>query len=465
MLHIDEHLLELYVLKSDLVEARRGEIEAHLADCKGCRTLMDEIAGFYTDLRNSEAVEPNPGTRMEKALIRRQYLEPYHEPFGAPVPYRPTTLVGKFQCFVRRHPVAAGAGSFAAMGALALLMSSGLTRFWHDKNPAFYGYNLATQAIDVYNKDHELLWDLKAASIIDVDAAERQYNFHRTAVADLDNSGRNEVLTTLSLLGANDEHGGHLRMFDGDRELRHDRQFNAEVHYRDRSYSPYFQPSSMVVADNPTSGFKEIFLIANNLGRSPSVLYRLDHDGKTMGAYWHFGSLQCTYHAAAGRLVIGGKNDSEDTTLGGYPFVAVVDPSSIVGERRSVSSPGYAMEPSDAEMYYLQLPKSDIDEAAYTSGMTSSISDEDSTTLRILVTSGYPLPKGIRNFSFEYFFDRELRPLRAKSTNDTDALHAELAKEGKVRGAIDNTYLEALKNGIRYWDGKGWRSERVMVKH
>lgn len=466
MSHIDEHLLELYVLKSDLVEARRGEIEAHLAVCAGCRALMEEIKGFYADLSKSEGETTEPAPRMERALARRrQEMEPYYEPFAPPVPYRPSTLVGKFRTFVTRHPVAAGAGSFAAVGALAILMSSGLGKLWHDKNPSTFINNVALQRLEVYNRRQELLWDLKVPDIAEDQVIEHDRNVKRTIIADLDNSGRSEVLTALSPLGFGPKQGGHLRIYDGEKNNRLDLPFDADVRYLGRAYSPYFNPVAMEVLGTGSSGEKEIFVLTENLGRSPSALYRLDHDAETIGRYWHFGSLQCMYRDESGRLVIGGKNDTEDTTLGGYPMIAVIDPAKIVGERKSIACPGYRMDVSDAEIYYIQLPRSDIDEAAFTSGMTASIHDEDSTTLRILVSSLYPLPDGSGKFNFEYFFDHQMRALRVKSTNNTDALHAALAKGGKVQGTIDNAYLEALRNDIRYWDGKGWRSERVMVGH
>ncbi len=47
MQHIDEHIIELYVLGSELVEERRDEIERHFAECHGCRALADQIQAFY----------------------------------------------------------------------------------------------------------------------------------------------------------------------------------------------------------------------------------------------------------------------------------------------------------------------------------------------------------------------------------------------------------------------------------
>ncbi len=468
MNHIEEHILELYVLKSDLVETRREEIEAHLAECSGCRALKEEIAGYYTDLDKSEAESGEINWIARRAIIRRhQYLE--QEPFAPPVPYRPTTMVGKLQHFVRRHPVAAGAGSFAAMGALALLVSSGVSKFWHAKNPTSFQYNLTTQAVAVYDKDQELLWDIKVPNLADLHPGEISGNVHYTIISDLDNSGRNKVITTLTPLGESDERGRHLRMYDGEKVKTLDLPFEMPVQYLDRPYSPYFDAGPILAIDDKRSGRKDIFIIADNIGRSPSVLVRLDTDGKELGQYWHFGTVGSmqAYDRGGGNteLIIGGKNDTKDTSLGEFPFIAVLDPAKIIGEKKSIASPGFKMEFSSAEGYYLRLPISDMEEAGHTSGMTEAIMEEDSTTIRVNVGAGYLLPQGNRRFNFEYFFDRQMRVLRVKSTNTADSFHAELASAGKVKGTIDKAYLEELKDGVRYWDGKELKKERTMVRH
>jgi hypothetical protein len=49
MIHIDEHILELYVLNADEAAPRREEIEAHLRECDGCRDLADRMSVFHAN--------------------------------------------------------------------------------------------------------------------------------------------------------------------------------------------------------------------------------------------------------------------------------------------------------------------------------------------------------------------------------------------------------------------------------
>jgi hypothetical protein len=44
-------------------------------------------------------------------------------------------------------------------------------------------------------------------------------------------------------------------------------------------------------------------------------------------------------------------------------------------------------------------------------------------------------------------------------------IHAKLKKEGRISSTFDQNYLEDLKNGIRYWDGKEWKKEWTKVRH
>jgi predicted anti-sigma-YlaC factor YlaD len=70
MNHIDEHTLELFILHAESVEGQRSEIEAHLAECRGCKDLADEIASFHTELKD-ELAKPRSTVAYEgKALAK-----------------------------------------------------------------------------------------------------------------------------------------------------------------------------------------------------------------------------------------------------------------------------------------------------------------------------------------------------------------------------------------------------------
>jgi len=68
-------------------------------------------------------------------------------------------------------------------------------------------------------------------------------------------------------------------------------------------------------------------------------------------------------------------------------------------------------------------------------------------------------------FAFDYIFSSDMKIATVKSMNNTDAVYASLVQKGKLTGKIDQAYLDNLKYGIRYWDGKEWRKEWSMVRH
>ena len=60
--HFDERTLELYVLKSDLLEVQRADIARHLSVCKGCSSLHKEIEEYYAEAGRLQAAQVNSYT-------------------------------------------------------------------------------------------------------------------------------------------------------------------------------------------------------------------------------------------------------------------------------------------------------------------------------------------------------------------------------------------------------------------
>jgi hypothetical protein len=49
MAHLDEHTIDLFIIEPEMLDIQRAEIEVHLAECAGCRILMEEFAEFYCE--------------------------------------------------------------------------------------------------------------------------------------------------------------------------------------------------------------------------------------------------------------------------------------------------------------------------------------------------------------------------------------------------------------------------------
>ncbi len=467
MNHIEEHILELYVLKSDLVETRREEIEAHLAECEGCRVLKEEIAGYYADLDKSEAESGEINWIARRAIIRRhQYLE--QEPFAPPVPYRPTTVVGKLQHFVRRHPVAAGAGTFAAMGALALIGNLILSRpIPSDKNPGVIRLNVQESLIEVYNRSYEKLWTLPTLNLKGMQELEQSSNVRGNRIADLDGDGSNEVIIGAPLLNEQADQTAALHVYSPDKTLRWRIPFEARVRFHDQIYGSKFLPRALVVDDFAGDGKKEIIAIINN-ERSPNAIVRIA-DGKIVGEFWHFGQVYGIYTIRMNtlgekELVICGQNDVADTAKGTFPFIAIIDPWKISGKVESSVTPGFGFPPSLCERFYIRLPLTAIHRVLHCDAHVQNMSTDSSRADEIRrFWCGSGTENGVP--TFEYLFTKDMKCVEVKTSNETVRLSEDLRQAGRIRDAVDRRFLDSLKSGIRYWDGVAWRKEPVSISH
>jgi hypothetical protein len=107
--HIDEHILELYVLRSPDMEGRRGELEGHLLKCDVCRELAEEMATQYAAAaRDLADLEKEPAVTTTSLVPSPGKLIPFNEIFEAEMAHQETPI-NRFVRFARRRPAVAAA--------------------------------------------------------------------------------------------------------------------------------------------------------------------------------------------------------------------------------------------------------------------------------------------------------------------------------------------------------------------
>jgi hypothetical protein len=224
----------------------------------------------------------------------------------------------------------------------------------------------------------------------------------------------------------------------------------------------------VVTVEGETKGTKDIYVVWGN-GRSPNVIARYDASGNELGQYWHFGNLLGMFAIEVNsdgtkELIVTGTNDTLDSLRLEFPAIAVLDPRRIVGKKKSACSPGFAMQESDAEFYYLRLPVSPLSVALVKHETVTRLTQDKDGTLAFMTTNTSALADP-NAAAYEYRFSTDFRILEVKSTSGTDQLYGRKVKEGLVKGTIDAAYLNALKGGVQYWDGKEWVKEALRIKH
>jgi hypothetical protein len=469
MRHIEEHILELYVLSSDKVSGQHEEIEAHLAECHGCRLLVEQMTASYRDVEERFKKLSERTDSSTLALTRnRTKLAPTNSSDRSPVAgFRPITRMQQRTYFVRRHPVIVGVSSFVAFAGLALLgtlmfKSPDLT----DKNPAHIHYNPGSNEVEILNKLDQFLWKIPSQNISGA-VGESESGAPRTIIADINGDGVNEVLTTLwtpedALRGAHS-----LKVYDDKGEVMFPVRFEKQIKYLNRNYPSKWDADRVVVGDVDASGQKQI-LASWGCGRSPFVITRLDSKGNVAGEYWHFGVLSGMFLTDLNRdgrkeLILTGANNALDSTHEEFPAIVVLDPGRIVGAAKSSGTPGFDLRTSDAEIYYVGLPVSPLSRALATNEHVERLVHESNEALVLRVANnfiGHP-----EYADLEYIFSRDFKVLQVKSTHWTDTMHKRLVQQGKLSGNLGAKYQDALKNGVRYWDGKEWRKEVSKVQH
>jgi hypothetical protein len=461
--HIDQHILELYVLGDERDPREREETARHLEECAGCRALVGEIRVFYGDADGFYQHHPGGAEVPERALSRRSAeLSPlFASGSFAPV-RRPAGMQRAWQ-YVRSHRVVSAAGGAVLLGALTLMATLLTGTLTKERSIASFKYNPLENTLEALDTNSDVVWKKASDNITYIMKGERNFRHRSTVLADLDGTGEKQVVTTIPLWNSSTTaYDSKLRVFESDGSVRFERDFDRPVHYRDRSYSARFSGDALMGVRDRQGTSTEIFVATNN-NRSPYYLCRYSGTGDVLGEYWHLGFLQriSTIVPAGGQtpfVLIAGVNDTEDSTTGSSPAIVVLDPSKVEGVTESSVTPGFGYPTSRAEVFYILLPRTDIADAlGATEGVIHRVPG-DSTEVRFYVTVH-------DEAGVEYIFGTDMAVREVKPYDGFERFHAKMRQEGRIHSRYGPDYFAHLKNGVRYWDGTAWRKEVTRVQH
>lgn len=471
MQHIDQKLLELYVLNDETILPQRDMIERHLNECAGCRELVarmeDMYAGFFESMETKPLqTQSSLPVRQKKSLTIAspsplQEIRANYEIERAPM--------RRVMLFVRRHPVVSSTMSLFVLGFFALLGFEVFKAIENiDENPSYYRYSPDSK-LEIYNKENKLLWSIPGNPLTVTASAEQARGIYRTQILDLQGDGINEVLTSAQVGATINASPLTLKIFDNRGKLTRTFTFNDKhISFRNNHYDTEFL-IGYLFASRMSQNTLNLFILANN-GRSPNFIARVDSNLNIIGRYWHFGNLVTSgvytqFHGNKKRIVAGGINDVEDEQMREFPVLVILDPEKIYDNTESSLTRGFGLPQSTAEEYYIRFPETDMEKTTKTKSGVMKITYEDTTLLGVKVEN-FEIPLTPNYVGFEYFLSKkDLRIVDVKFFSSTQRTHQRLLSEGKIHSTFGRQYLEDLKKRVEYWDGEKWSRKPVRIKH
>ena len=462
MTHIDEHILELYVLGAEEVTSQKESIRAHLSVCAGCREMADRMRNFYATAAEDPRVdEVSPSSALRKrGKPRVPVVEPFH---SMTVQQRPSWVVRSFR-FVRTHPRSTAMASVTVVALLALSWNERFLGGHHGNNPVDCREDFESGIVEIRGTESEPLWSLSVPELGDYRKT-IQDGLKPVQFADLDHDGQNEVVTHFARIGGYETASNRVLVFRADRSLFSDIRVGDVLTYKGRLYPSDYHIDGCVIGDFARNGEQEIVVLANH-NHSPSIVQRLSPDGRILGEYRHFGHLHyLTRIETAGRpyLLAFGHNDRDEST---HPLavIVVLDPTRLTGNGEASHTRGFGSAASEAEVYYINIPQSEL-----------SVRAGREIVLRYPRIVGLGLNQGFRVNAygsvsealpvFEYNFGDELQVLEVKSSNGTRLMFDQYGPASDLPGPFYDEYLKHLARSVRYWSGSSWTTGPIPVQH
>jgi hypothetical protein len=469
MTHFDEHTLEVYVLGDHRGKPLERQIEAHLAECEGCRALVAELRAIHEDLAVVLSQERTPVSTGEALVRRRDDVEPFWE-FRYPRRYVPKTPIQRVGYYIVKYPVAAAVAGISLAATLVFLgvlisatfKTSEAKPPAEDTNPAELFLNTERGTLEVHNAEGLTIWSKPLLGPV-VNAEEESSGLTRSYLLDADGDGVRELVTSAAFRGSPELRDRSVHIIEMKTGLQRNFPVTRYAQYRGEKYSLPVQLGGPILTDTANFRTLGLFSVAGG-GRSPSAIIRFDLQGNVIGEYWHFGGLFALYLRdvdgdGKNELIACAVNDVDDNLHMATPVAIVLDPEKIVNVTESSASPGFGYPVSRAERYYVGLPLSDLNTMFNVNASVSHLRTNEESLFLYVQTR---INEG--QYEFEYEFSPILRPRDVKPSTNTLNFYSDLKRKGKLERPLDREYRDRLLHKMRYWDGSTWSSEVVPVR-
>lgn len=459
--HINESILELYVLEATEVFAQRGAIEQHINSCDGCRNLYEEINSYYLDVEQltEERLQKNTQLITLRSLASKQSIF-----WNTALSQLQKTHPARFVLFVIRHPVTSVMSLAAAivLGALFMLPTAGVK----DTNPDYA--RAKNEFLRVYNKDGDELWKKKIGIEYDLEQLQTRqhpgsqyYLDEYLQTVDVDGDGINEILAVFGMVQKRDDKNA-IYCFNADGSERWRYKFNRSMTFGDEHFPDQYFFKQFLVGDFDNDKSTEIVAVVNHEVWYPGVILKIDaYTGKLISEYWHSGSINGIITKDLNKdgyaeIIATTENNAYDLAS-----LIVLDPRFLDGHSPALAPYTPKNIKKAIEKYYLLLSRSELKKyATHKRNKTFHprfISEESFIVANVEEYEN-------KYYTLFYTFDSTLVCKKVEGEDKFVALYNQFLAAGKLTQKLDETYFEKLKKGVLYWNGERFVDYPAMNK-
>ncbi|MFX0133499.1 MAG: hypothetical protein ACFFDN_07645 [Candidatus Hodarchaeota archaeon] len=271
-------------------------------------------------------------------------------------------------------------------------------------------------------------------------------------IKDINQNGMKEVLFSTQTQDELNE--GKIFCFNHNGILLWDYKTGRELKFGQKVYSPDYRIHGFDTCDLDDDGNHEIIVISMQLTYFPTQLTVLDHKGRILGEYWNSGQIKNYVfedldNDGKKEIILSAMNNEYKKGC-----LIVFDSANIRGSSPQLNNYYKCRDLEEgSEIFYILIPRTDV-------GLMNEIYDV-LPRVDILANHRISTMSGICLINFEFNYELELLDIRLSHT--FERLHNKLLLEGKIKSELNREeYRKKLSQGILYFDGKKWISQRAV---
>jgi hypothetical protein len=455
--HYSEEDIALFALGEKFPENKQQEFFDHIEVCFSCKQLYEEMSEYYEAADRPELLLESGG---EKETIKRDLKPQYKGSFFSALATSNYYVPAKWVSFVFRRPALSGGGFLFLIALFVLALN--FKSFVKDTNPAFSQINTVKGDMEILNKDKEFLWKLHIMDDYVAGTTDwyTKHNIPVTLITDINDDGKNEVLTSRMLLQKVSDKS-FLNVYNYKGELINRKSFDDTVSWRGYKYPSMYNFGQII--RNPGLEKNEFdFYVTYNHRYAPGRTLRLDKNMNIIGEFWHKGHLENLFlhqNKLSGKknIFLCGCDD-----LIHRAKIIVIDPDKLIGRKEAGSTLGYGFGTTDAEIAAIQFPETDVLKALGDRDYVLEVSEyDDFYDVRV----GRYGPDVSPDQTLIYQFSKDYKLISVLMCNGYQTLQNKLFDEGKVKEKWSAMYQKKLMDGVRYWNGKEWQKEWFILNN